>query len=168
MNELKQIPMKGSFQANGKTYYIEEKLSIDRWLMMNDLQIQLGFGAEYQEMQQKWFDVIDLGNKLKFSDIVIIAHNMVNGISKVYDRHPMILKFCALYMNTEDEDRGIITDDMINAKIDDWRLEGLGMDGFFIFSLSIANGLAENLQKVTPNVLDLIQGKEIPEEQSQE
>lgn len=147
MTELKEIPNNGTpFMANGNEYHVEEKLSIDRWIYMNELIIQLGFGVEYEEMQRNWFDVIKMADQQKFSQIVIMAHNMVNGVSKIYSREPMILKFCALFMNTVDEDRGTITEDMISKKINDWKTEGLGIDGFFEFSLLKVKGLAENFQ----------------------
>jgi hypothetical protein len=149
MNELKQIPNNGApFMANGKQYFVEENLSIDRWIYMNELTIQLGFGVEYQEMQQNWFNVIDMAEKQKFASIVILAHNQVNGVSKIYEREPMILKFCALFMNTADEDRGTITEDVISRKIEDWKKEGWGIDGFLEFSLLKVKGLAENFRNV--------------------
>lgn len=138
-----------SFTANGTEYFIEDSLSISRWIYMNELVIQLGFGVEYEEMQQNWFKVIDMANKSKFADIVIMAHNMVNGVSKIYAREPMILKFCALFMNTADEDRGEITDELISRKITDFEKEGFGIDGFLEFSLLKVKGLAESFQKVT-------------------
>lgn len=147
MSELKQIPNNGTpFVANGKEYFVEENLSIDRWIYMNELTIQLGFGVEYEEMQQNWFSVIDLADKQKFAQIVIMAHNQVNGISKIYSREPMILKFCALFMNTADEDRGTISEDVITRKIEDWKKEGLGIDGFLEFSLLKVKGLAESFR----------------------
>jgi len=147
MSELKEIPKNGTpFMANGKEYFIEDSLSIDRWIYMNELVIQLGFGVEYEEMQQNWFSVIDMAEKQKFASIVIMAHNQVNGISKIYNREPMILKFCALFMNTADEERGTITEDVISIKIEDWKKEGLGIDGFLEFSLLKVKGLAESFQ----------------------
>jgi len=144
--ELKEIPSNGQpFTANGTEYFIEDNLSIDRWIFMNELVIQLGFGVEYEEMQQNWFKVIDMVDKNKVSSIVIMAHNMVNGISKIYHREPMILKFCALFMNAKDEDRGTITEDMITRKIEDWKAEGLGINGFLEFSLLKVKGLGEGL-----------------------
>lgn len=155
---VKQIPESGNFEANGKTYHIEDTLSIERWIFMNELTIELGFGVEFQEMQKQWLNVLELADKMQFGKIVISAHNMVNGISKVYSRKPMILKFCALFMNTEHEDRGIITEEQISIKIDDWTKEGLGIDGFFVFSLLKVKGLAENFQNVTLSGSEMLEG----------
>lgn len=149
MNQVKQIPLDGKpFEANGKIYQVSNELSIDRWIKMQEFQIELGFGVEFEEMQKNWLKVNDLANKMKFTDIAVLAYNTVNGISKVYSREPMILKFCALFFNTEGEDLGVINDEMITSKINDWKAEGLGIDGFFVFSLAKVNGLAENFKNV--------------------
>lgn len=158
-NQVKQIPNDGTpFQANGKTYHVSNELSIDRWIKMQSLQIELGFGVEFEEMQKNWFKVIEFANKSKFTDIAVMAHNMVNGVSKAYSREPMILKFCALFFNVEGEDTGIITDEMISAKIEDWRTEGLGIDGFFVFSLGKVNGFAESFMNAIQDGSDLASG----------
>lgn len=144
MNQVKQIPLDGSpFEANGKTYYPSNELSIDRWIKMQEFQIELGFGVEFDEMQKNWLKINELANKQRFTDIAVLAYNMVNGISKSYSREPLILKFCALFFNIEGEDTGIITDEMISTKINDWKVEGLGIDNFFVFSLAKANGFAD-------------------------
>lgn len=144
------------FVANGKTYYQESALSIDRWVKMNEFTIELGFGVTYEEMQQNWLKQLNLLNKMDFVNSAVMAHNMVNGISRIYTREPIILKFCALFMNTADEDRGTITDEQISVKIDDWKKEGLGIDGFFVFSLLNVKNLAENFQNANQTVSNLM------------
>lgn len=152
---LKQLDRTAkSFMANGTQYFIEDSLSIDRWIKQQEIQIELGFGVQYEEMQRNWASIHALANKSQFADIVILAYNMVNGVSKVYERIPTILKYCALFINTQDEDRGIITDDMIAKKVEDWRLEGMGIDGFLAFSLSKVRGLAEDFKNATLGGLD--------------
>lgn len=149
MEDLKQIPQDGStFMANGRNYRVHKDISIDRWIKMQALQIELGFGVEYQEMQSNWLKVVDFANKQKFVDIAVMAHNMTNGVGKLFSREPMILKFCALYINAEGEDTGIITDEMVTEKINDWKAEGFGMEGFFAFSLSKVSGLADNFKSI--------------------
>lgn len=148
--EIKQIPLDGTpFQANGKTYHVSNELTIERWVKMQEFQIELGFGVEFAEMQQNWLKINDFANKQKFTDIAVMAHNMVNGISKTYSREPQILKYCALFINYEGEDLAIINDEMISTKIADWKAEGLGIDGFFLFSLGKVNGLADVFMNAT-------------------
>lgn len=154
--EVKQIPIDGSpFEANGKTYYVSGELSIERWIKLQGFQTELGFGVEFEEMQKSWLKLIELANKQRFTDIAVLAHNMVNGVSKVFSREPIILKFCALFFNVEGEDLGIITDEMITSKISDWKAEGLGIDNFFVFSLSRVSGLADAFKSIIQGASEL-------------
>lgn len=155
MNQVKQIPLDGTpFEANGKTYQANPELSIDRWIKMQEFQIQLGFGIEYDEMQKNWLKVNEYANKQKFTDIAVLAYNTVKGISSVYTREPLILKFCALFLNTKDEDPKEISDSLISEKIEDWKKEGLGIDGFFAFSLAQVRGLKEDFLNAIQNGLE--------------
>lgn len=158
--KMKQIPMDGTglkcFEANGKTYYMEDELSIDRYITMQGFTIQLGFGVTYEEMQKNWLKQYEYLNAMDFMNASVSAYNMVQGISKIYSNEPMILKYCALYFNTREEDRGTITEEQISAKINDWKKEGLGIDGFFVFSLLKVKGLAENYQSSIQTVSNLM------------
>lgn len=146
-------PNAPSFQANGKTYFIEKNLSVDRWIRKQELEIELGFGVEFGEMQENWNKVYNIisDRNGKLGDIAVISYNMSNGISRAFDRQPQILKFCALFMNIADEDRRTISDEQIEVKINDWRKEGLGIDGFFVFSLSLIKDFRDDYLKATEN-----------------
>lgn len=152
--EVKSLdPNASSFTANGKTYHIDKHLSIDRWIRKQELEIELGFGVEFGEMRDNWTKVYNLINDRngKLADVAVIAYNMSNGIARSFERQPQILKFCALFMNTETEDRRTITDEQIEVKVDDWRKEGLGIDGFFAFSLSLIKDFRDDYVKATEN-----------------
>lgn len=146
-----------SFIANGTRYFIEEGLSIERWIFMQQLQIEMGFGVEFDEMLQGWKAQYELVNKQKFADAAVQAYNMMNGITKVFQRQPQILRFCALFINTENEDRATITEDTIAKKVEDWKQGNLNIEGFFEFSLLKVKGLAEGYMSVTRSVSDLME-----------
>lgn len=164
--EVKSLdPTVSSFTANGKTYHIERNLSVDRWIRKQELEIELGFGVEFGEMRENWNKVYNIisDRNGKLGDIAVIAYNMSNGISRSFDRQPQILKFCALFMNLEDEDRRTISDEQIEVKINDWRKEGLGIDGFFAFSLSLIKDFRDDYLKATENasvILESLKGSE--------
>lgn len=156
--QVKTIDLEaGRFEANGKVYLIEKSLSIDRWIKMNELEVELGFGVSYREMQASWSKVYELCNDRggRFADVAVTAYNMSNGISKVFDRQPQVLKFCALFFNTEDEDRRTITDEQIGRKVEDWKAEGLSIDSFFVFSLGLVQGLADGYKQAIRSVSEL-------------
>lgn len=150
MNELKRIDLqKGWFEANGKKYIIETTFSIERYAMYQRFQIETGFGVTFEEMFNNWEKVVSLANQLKFSDIVILAHNMSRGLLKLEEKEPLMLKMCALFINEENEDRRMITDDMISVKINDWKEAGYAMTDFFQLALNTINGFIANWKKLT-------------------
>jgi hypothetical protein len=142
-----------TFVANGVRYHIEDSLSIERWVFMQQLSIEMGFGVEFDEMLKAWQEQMNFLNKQNFVDAAVQAYNMVKGITKVFQRNPQILRFCSLFINTDDEDRSTITEDIITRKITDWKAEGLNIDGFFEFSLLKVKGLAEGYMSITQSVL---------------
>lgn len=150
MTKLKRIDLaKGQFEANGKNYIIETNFSIERYSFYQKFQIETGFGVTFEEMFNNWEKVVVLANLLKFSEIVIMAYNMSKGLLKLEEKEPLMLKMCALFINEENEDRRIITDDMISVKINDWKEAGYEMTDFFQLALNTINGFIENWKKLT-------------------
>lgn len=156
-----------SFVANGVRYYIEDTRSIDRWVFEQQLTIEAGFGVEFDEMLRAWKDQVTYLNKQDFVNSAVQAYNMANGITKVFAREPTILKFCALFINTAEEDRRTIDSDVISRKIEDWKAEGLAIEGFFEFSLLRVRGLGEGYMKAIQSVSNLTESISNSEQSNQ-
>lgn len=155
---LKQLDADAtSFIANGKLYLIERQLSADRWIKMQELETELGFGMTYKELRGNMVKIYNLTNENggRMGDIGRIAYDSANGVAKMLERQPQILKFCSLFFNTADEDRKSISDDQIAIKCEDFRKEGFAIDGFFVFALSYNTDLAEDYKSLTQNVLKM-------------
>lgn len=158
--QLKRIDMeKGVFQANGKTYYIEGSLSIERYAEYQILEKELGLGVSFKSLfdglQGLWHNL----NKMQFAEASVKVNDMIRGVAKLEEREPAVLKICALYFNTEDEDRTTITHDQITQKIQDWKIEGLDMRDFFDHAFKLVNGFLSAYQKVSR----IISGLEKPD-----
>ena len=91
-------------------------------------------------------------NTMRAADASVKVHNLLAGITKVQEKEHPLLKICALFMNTEDENRDIITDDMIRTKIEDWA--GYDVGGFFTIALNSVNGFF----KIYSDMLQIISG----------
>lgn len=160
--EAKQSPLKrisleeGRFSANGKEYFIEGSLTIERYAQFQILEKELAYGLTTKGMYDELNQLLKLMNKLMFVDCAIRLNNLVRGVSKLEEREPVVLKICALYCNTADENRAVITDDMISQKIQDWKKEGLDMRDFFGLASSSVNGF----QEIYRNVIQSISEKE--------
>ena len=157
--ELKQInTQEKSFRANGKTYFIEAgDISIERWSKYEEFTLELQYGVSQTEMFKNWKKVTELANELKFADIAVLANNMQNGIMGIFDRQIVALKICALFINEEKEDRGIISDDIINQKIEDWRKEGFSVGPFFQLALGFSRIINSISSIITPESLEIIE-----------
>lgn len=152
---LKTIdPKLGSFQANGVEYFIEKSISFERYLMYQKLQIQCGYEVGFYGIFEKIKKIYELCNLMKFADIAVLTHNIMQGVKGVDDRKIPILELCALFINSKDENRNIINDDMVQVKINNWQAEGLDIFPFFQLALgsiqhfsSVYNELSQTISE---------------------
>lgn len=137
ITELKRIPFEDKkFTANGVEYFIEEQLSFDRLEMYEKLEVEVGLSMRLESIYKKLdeqkqalsagnlYDAIVINNELQTSAYFKLEHRM----------HP-VFEMCALFMNTADEDRSVITKDMISKKYSDWRQE-YSVQDFFSFAIA--------------------------------
>lgn len=139
----------GQFEANGKIYFIESLYSADRWIMKEEIEMEVAYGSSYAEMAKKWETNYLALNEGRMADASVIAYNAMKGIEETFKREPAVLKLIALCCNTADEDRTIITDDMITEKIIDFRKSGIPMNDFFHLAANIIPDFIENFKKAT-------------------
>lgn len=143
-----------TFKANGKNYFIEKKISIARKMECDKLLIEVTGGGNMGENFSDWKKVYELCNDKRFADIAVLAHNRMEGVKKWQDRHDPVLSICALFINETNEDRRILSPEMIAGKIKDWESEGIE----YSFFLSMASGLLKNLtanwSDTSPNISD--------------
>lgn len=138
------------FTANGKTYLIEESLSEKRYIKWEMLQAQVGLNIHFENLKEKMNQLWANLNKQNFADSCVIARDIMEGMNRNYEeRIPDCIQMCALFMNTEDEDRRFITDDLIKQKAADWRAEGIDMQSFFSFAVATIPGLINNFKNIT-------------------
>lgn len=156
---LKKIDLQnGVFPANGKTYYIESSLTIERYVEFQILEKELGFGVTFKGMFDGLNELWTYINKMQFADAAVKLNNMLRGMAKLEEKEPAVLKICALYINEANEDRSVITQDMITHKIQDWKAEGYDMADFFQVAFTLVPGFIDAYQRVTR----IISGQEKP------
>jgi len=146
VNEPAQISIKDRvFIANGKKYYIADKICIDRWKEYEKLQIRLTFGIGFLEIFSNLTAAFELLNKQKFAQAAVVIHNVLSGIkdAETPERMPDALMMCALVMNREGEDVKVYDEQVALDKIEDWRAEGLDMLSFFAWALNSINGFKQ-------------------------
>lgn len=135
------------FSANGKEYFIEPHVSAERFREMQLIEIQLGFEIDYKKMSQRLAELYQLLNEQNFADAAVLCYNLQNGIADIENREMPILRYCAMFINTEKEDRRKVDEKVIDEKINDWNQEGISYHSFFLTAISMVNGLKENYEK---------------------
>lgn len=140
ITDLKELDKEARFfEANGKTYYIETKLSIERYAEFQILEKEAGFGTTFENFYGEVAKAYQDLQTFKAADACVKLHNILTGCADIERKQPTLLKICALFMNTKDEDRATIDDDRIAEKIEDWSTE-YDLTGFFHRALNTVSG----------------------------
>lgn len=139
-NEIKTIdPTQTSFEANGKTYY-RETMTVARWRVWLKLHVKLGYGLTFDELFHKFKQIYTVCNKSEPEPgmACVLSYNTMERIKDIGgdERIPETLAICALFWNQKDEDRSIITDEMIAEKVKDWEAEAIDAGFFLTYALS--------------------------------
>ncbi len=124
--------------ANGRKYYIQDDLSVARYMKYEELAMTLTLGrspdAIYEGLS-KAYTALTSGNDLLKGHKTAVEqiYNMMHGVKSLAETpedHNMLL-FCTLFINREDEDITEWDERLALAKIEDWKKAGLSMQLFF-------------------------------------
>lgn len=144
------------FTANGKIYLIEHEVSIQRAVYAQAAKQQIQTASTAGKQSSDWKKVYELANQSKFADIVILAHNNMNAITRLYEEVDPVIKLCCCYFNTVNEDRRIITDEMVQQKVNDFALGGIAHSNFFAFALALLKAEVESSNSGMEELLAVI------------
>ena len=160
MEQLKTIEPKigYKFEANGKKYVIEDKLSISRAIMASKLELEL-FELNSKTIKNgliSAFNDLNGNNKektVKFADAAIKIHNLVTKFDKNLNfKDVPVLRYCAMYINEVGEDRRSISEEQIHEKITNWQEGGLEYSGFFLLVLSVLPSVKKDFSKYIADI----------------
>lgn len=157
-------PKEQTFIANGKKYYISEKISVRRFREYEKLVPLLTFGLDFNSVFAALKKGYAAANEKRFADVAVILHNIMSGIKDADDEkrfHPALL-VCALVINREGEDPGKYDEALQTEKIQDWQEEGLNMLDFFTLALTSINGFKETyLLYIQKQAQELVEKSEL-------
>lgn len=167
MDKLKTIEPKigFKFEANGKSYVIEDKLSIARSIEASKLELEL-FDINTKTLKNLLtgaYNDLNGNNKdktVKFADASIKIHNLVTQLnSNINFKDLAVLRYCALYINAKDEDRRTISKEIIESKINDWQEAGYEISGFFLLVLSALPHVKKEFVKYMDHISNVAEQK---------
>ena len=154
-HQLKRIEFSdGGFIANGKPFLIEPELSYNRWIWYQKCEVYATLGKSFKEilaLLNKAYALLNTGQP-KPTDAGIIIRNVMQGVIEVdEERLPTIMLMAALFINRPDEDRSVFDLNMAREKILDWAKEGIRINDFFTFVLSVIPGFQEAFSNISLN-----------------
>lgn len=143
---LKKIDFdSGKLHANGKDYSIQTELSINRFKVLEELEVEFYYGFTMQEMFDKLKEAWNLLDKGKMAQAPVKLHNLMTGIAeKVDKREPVMLRICSLFIVTQDEDVNSWSEELAKEKIDDWSKEGYDINDFFSLAANLVPGFIKD------------------------
>ena len=160
--ELKTLDYnQSSFEANGKTYYVKNSLSVERFRHFEKYQVDFGFGRTYKSISESLRKSIELANKGKGLEAWNIIFNLMNAVGDSLDKrvnNGMLI--CALFIVTEDEDLTKWDEQEQLNKINDWNTEGYDVNSFFRLAANLVEGFIGDLEEVLQNTSELAQAME--------
>lgn len=155
--EFKQIDFeKPDFQANGKTYFVKQTLSVERYRWFEKYQVDFGFGRTYQSIADALKKAVELGNKGKGIEAWNIVLNLIRSIGEGLDKRTNnAMMICALFIVTEDEDLTKWDEQEQAKKIEDWNIEGYEVNSFFQLAANLVQGFIEDLEEILSDTSEM-------------
>lgn len=142
------------FTANGKEYNVAQELTISRFKVLEELEVEFYYGFTVREMFEKLKTAfLDL-NKNKPADAAVKLHNVMTGVAdKLEKREPVMLRICTLFINTKDENTKEWNEELAAEKIKDWTAEGYAIDDFFSLAANLVPGFMKDYEAILNNTL---------------
>lgn len=133
------------FTANEREYFVEPHLSAERYMKLQEFQMELGHGINLKKVIEQLQELKSMMNKAEFVKSAVLIHNLESGLISVNNKEQLpVLKLCTLFINTKDEDRRKFDEKEMERKIEDWKEEGISIDSFFLLANGICHGLLKN------------------------
>jgi hypothetical protein len=138
---LREIDFKDKkFECGGRTFYVQDSLSFNRYRELQRLSIEFGFSTTFIDLFKninKCYDFVQTNKN--WGDLAVTLYNVMVGISKLEEKEDPALRLCALFINEKDEDVTVIDELKMKDKIECWSKE-LSVNPFFQLAASYVNG----------------------------
>jgi len=137
MNELRIIDFtKKKFDCGGRTFYLQDSLSFNRYREMQRISIEFGFSRTFIDLWKALDRAENFLNKVQFVDVAVELRNAKVGVASLEDKDDPAIRLCGLFINEADEDISVIDEVKMKDKIECWSKE-LDVSPFFHLAASI-------------------------------
>ena len=127
------------FECGGKKFILIDDPGIIRYRILQKLSVEFAYSSSVPDMFNNLHKAIDAFNKHKYDEMVIIIHNVLNGITKIEDKDDAALRLCTLFIVEEKEDLTVWDEVTARMKIDCWAKE-IAAISFFQLASSLVPG----------------------------
>lgn len=153
--ELKKLdPESNEFKANGVTYYKQlDGISVGRFMYYEQYVQQAVFGTDFLSMYnslKRIYESLTKGNDVLggWQKAAQIAYNQMASVKERSEaKNNKLLYLCTLFINKVDEDISDWDIRLADAKIDDWKKEGIDMADFFLLAVKLIEGFKSAYQE---------------------
>jgi len=145
---------KKQFTCDGRTFYVQDSLSFNRYRELQRISIEFGYSTTFIELFkeiQKCYDFVQTNKN--WGDLAVTLYNILNGISTIGVKDAPALRLCALFINEADEDVTIFDEAKIQEKIDCWAKE-LDVSPFFHMAVNLVGGWMPAYKLTTQSILN--------------
>lgn len=143
--DVTDVTENGLKGASGKIYRFSSTLNVDRFRRVQEMIVELEFGVTPESIYQRLNRAITVFDKKGPYSGMAELYKIQEQFYLSLTRGEVAMKLCALFLNTDEEDPTVATDEMIEAKVRDWRL--YEYTGFFQLCTSIIPGFRECLEE---------------------
>jgi hypothetical protein len=153
--KLKIIDVKEKqFECGGRTFYIQDSLSFNRYRELQRISIEFGFSTTFIDLYKEVKKAYDLVQTNKnWGDLAVTLFNILSGVSKLDDKDAPALRLCALFINEADEDVTVFDELKIKDKINYWSKE-LDISPFFNMAVNLVNGWMPAYKVTSQSILN--------------
>lgn len=143
-----------SFQAGGRKFIIYGSVNIERYTILQELEVRSIFGADYVQLHRAFVEWVNLKNAKKDFDADTMLRNTFEGVlRKTNKQYDPLLLICTLFMCDESEDRASWDEANANEKIKLWSEEGYPTEDFLRWGLHFSRRYQLGLEEGSPDIL---------------
>lgn len=116
---------------SGKLYKLQSSIATGRLPVWEKIWLEINFNMMPVDVFRENMKVANFLKSNNVFDAAVTCYRLSEGISRIADSksHPF-LKMCAVFFNVEGEDEGVLTDETIAQKVEDW--SDIAVDDFFV------------------------------------
>lgn len=164
MSERRITLTDNSFEAGGKRFVIHSSVNIERYRVLEELQVRSQYGKSFSDLHRGFEKVVELINKGKRFEADIAFNNMMQGTARAVNKqHDPFILICTLFCCEEGESRTNWDEEKANETIKLWSEEGYPVEDFLLLGLRFVRHYQVGFLQESQSILE-----ESPQDQPQD